>query len=47
MRLDEYARYDALGLGELGARIDDLIVVTEDGCRQLTAYPKEALFVVD
>lgn len=33
--------------GELGARIDDLIVVTADGCRQLTAYPKEALFVVD
>ena len=27
--------------GEFGVRIEDLVLVTEDGCRVLNAYPKE------
>jgi len=27
--------------GELGVRIEDLVVVSEDGCRNLSGLPKE------
>ena len=32
--------------GELGVRIEDLVVVTDDGCRNLSGLPKE-LQIVD
>lgn len=32
--------------GEFGVRIEDLVMVTEDGCEVLNQYPKE-LQVVD
>jgi Xaa-Pro aminopeptidase len=31
--------------GELGVRIEDLVIVTEDGCRNLSALPKELQLV--
>ncbi len=31
--------------GEFGVRIEDLVLVTEDGCRVLNAYPKDLLVV--
>jgi Xaa-Pro aminopeptidase len=31
--------------GELGVRIEDLVVVTDDGCRNLSALPKELQLV--
>lgn len=27
--------------GEIGVRVEDLVLVTEDGCRVLNSYPKE------
>ena len=32
--------------GEFGVRIEDLVMVTRDGCRVLNSYPKE-LTVID
>lgn len=29
--------------GKLGVRIEDVIILTEDGCRNLTRAPKELL----
>jgi len=31
--------------GELGVRIEDLVVVSEDGCRNLSGLSKELLLV--
>ena len=31
--------------GELGVRIEDLVVVTEDGCRNLSSLPKDLQLV--
>jgi Xaa-Pro aminopeptidase len=31
--------------GSFGVRIEDLVVVTDDGCRSLTAFPKELVTV--
>ena len=27
--------------GEFGVRIEDLVLVTEDGCKALNSYPKD------
>ena len=31
--------------GRFGVRIEDLVTVTDDGCRNLSAFPKELLVV--
>jgi Xaa-Pro aminopeptidase len=32
--------------GRFGVRIEDLVTVTEDGCRVLSSFPKDELLVV-